>query len=227
MLRSVLEHSFLSMYGLTLIASIYRYPKYFDTRLQYLPILFCYTLLNEILGYITAYIPQFGFFSQEPIAYYNQIIYNIYNIIFYLYFFSIYRYYIKSNKVKTYLFYAIIAFLIVSVINPFLQSFLLSSQTYTYVAGGIILIVCIALYLNELFKNEREEYFNNNLLVWISSGLLVFYIGYLPIKISRYIHVINKTTEAPNVRLVQYGLIILMYLLIIIGFIKQKKRLYD
>ncbi|WP_209404326.1 hypothetical protein [Pseudozobellia sp. WGM2] len=103
----------------------------------------------------------------------------------------------------------------------------MSSQTFTYVVGGVILIVCIGFYLKELLKNKRVIFFDNNVLVWISSGLLVFYIGYLPIKVSRYIHFINQTTEAPNVRLAQYGLIILMYLLIIIGFIKQKKRLYD
>ncbi len=227
MLRSVLEYSFLSMYGIALIASIYRYHKYFDTKLNYLPILFCYTLLNEILGYLTAHQPQFSFFSNDTFSYYNHIIYNVYNIIFYLYFFLIYRHYIKSNKIRDSISFAILCFLLVSLINPFFQNFLLSSQTFTYVVGGVILIVCIGFYLKELLKNKRVIFFDNNVLVWISSGLLVFYIGYLPIKVSRYIHFINQTTEAPNVRLAQYGLIILMYLLIIIGFIKQKKRLYD
>lgn len=213
------------MYAIVFTASLYRYPKYYDTRLKYLPILFFYTLLNEILGYITAYMPQFGFFSRESIAGYNMVIYNIYNTIFFLYFFFIYKHHIRKRSSQNAIYWGAIIFSGVALTNPFLQSFLLSPQTATYVVGGIFLLACIFLYIKELLEKGKDSPFKNNLLIWISLGSLVFYIGYLPIKISRLVHSVNQTIEAPYVRLVQYGLIITMYLIILIGFVRLKSRL--
>ncbi|SHJ21974.1 hypothetical protein [Pseudozobellia thermophila] len=225
MLRSILEHLFLFMYALALMASLYRYPKYYDTRLKYLPIVFCYTLLNEVLGYMTAYMPQFGFFDRESIANRNMVIYNIYNVIFYLYFFFIYKHHIRQKANQRAVDYGTMIFIAVALSNPFFQNFLLSAQTATYVVGGIFLLAYICLYLNEQAKHGNTIRLKNHLLVWISLGLFIFYTGYLPIKVSRFINAIDGTTEAPYVRLVHYGLIIAMYAVITVGFVKLKKRL--
>ncbi|AYN68847.1 hypothetical protein D1013_16395 [Euzebyella marina] len=225
MLRLLLEYLFLTLYGLTLLASILRYRRYFDTRLRYLPIIFCYTLLNEILGYLTAYFPQFGFFSNEAIAWYNLVIYNIYNIIFFLYFFLIYRHYLESQKAKRFILWAVYLFSIVAVLNPFFQSFLISSQTGTYIVGGLVLIFCTSSYLISWYKLEERHPNKNKLLYWISLGMLIFYIGYLPIKTARFIFSITGSQEAPTIRIFHYCLIIIMYSLIIVGFARLKKRL--
>lgn len=224
-LRLILEYSFLSLYAVTLFVSVYRYPKYFDTRLQYLPIIYCYTFLNEVLGYITSQLPQFGFFSKDSISHYNVVIYNVYNLIFFLYFMTLYYYYIHSKKSKKLILICLAIFLIVVTVNPIYQDYLMSTQTATYLTGGTILILCAALYIKEQLKRDRELLLKNNPFVWISFGILVFYTGYLPIKIMRYFHVLYNTSEAPTVRIIHYSLIIAMYLFNIIGFILLRKRL--
>ncbi|AYN68846.1 hypothetical protein D1013_16390 [Euzebyella marina] len=224
MLVEVLEKLFIVMYLLTFLASLYRYPRYFETRLKYLPIVFFYTLLNEILGYFTFHNPKYGFFSSDSISYYNMIIYNIYNIVFFIYFFYIYWYYVENKKNKIIIIYASILFILVSFINPFFQNFIITAQIGTYVVGGIVLLLCIITYFNQCYK-EEIFFWKDNLLIWISLGLLIFYTGYLPIKVSRFIHSVYQTNEAYHVRIVHYSLISVMYLLFIVGFLRMKKRM--
>lgn len=225
MLKLFLENSYLPLYGITFLLSLYRYPKYFDTKLKYLPIIFIYTFLNEILGGLIKYYPEYRFFGSDSLAFYNMVIYNIYSVIFYLYFFFIYKFYIENESIKKKIQYASILFLVVATINPFFQDFVASAQTGTYVFGGLVILGCTACYFIQLFATKTGLRWKNNLLFWISLGLTVFYIGYLPIKIMRQVHVINGTFEGPNARLIQYALIIAMYSCIIIGFIRMRRPL--
>lgn len=116
-------------------------------------------------------------------------------------------------------------FLVVSVVNPVYQDYIMNTQTATYIAGGTILVLCAARYIIEQLKRDRELLLKNNPLVWISFGIFIFYTGYLPIKISRYFHYLHNTSEAPIVRIIHYTLIIIMYLLNTLGFILLRKRL--
>jgi hypothetical protein len=49
-MRIFLENAFMLSYVVVVILSIVKYAKYFDTPLKYLPIIFFYTLLTELLG---------------------------------------------------------------------------------------------------------------------------------------------------------------------------------
>lgn len=223
MLKIFLENSWIPIYGITILVSLYRYPKYFDTYLKYLPIIFVYTFLNEILGRIIKENPDFRFLGSDSFSFYNMVIYNIYSVIFYLYFFFIYKFYIDNEGIKTKIHYASIFFLIVATINPFFEDFITSAQTGTYVVGGLILLGCIALYLKQLFTEKKLPVWKNNILFWISLGLSIFYIGYLPIKVMRFYNLLYGSVEGPNVRLIQYSLIIAMYTCIIIGFLRMHR----
>lgn len=225
MLKLFLENSYIPLYGITFLVSLYRYPKYYDTHLKYLPIIFIYTFLNEILGDLIFKNPEYRFFGSDAFAFYNMVIYNIYSVIFYLYFFFIYRFYIDNEKIKKTIQIAGIVFLVVATINPFFQNFVASAQTGTYVVGGLIILVCVACYFRQLFTSETKTNWKNNLLFWISLGLLIFYLGYLPIKVLRQYHTVNGTVEGPLIRPIHLTLIILMYISIVIGFIRMKKRL--
>ncbi|WP_149304108.1 hypothetical protein [Pareuzebyella sediminis] len=225
MLRYFLENAYVPLYGITFLLSLYRYSKYFDTKLKYLPIIFIYTFLNEMLGSLIFEYPEYRFFGSDALAFYNMVIYNIYNVIFCLYFFRIYTFYLDNEKIKIGIQYASIAFLIVATLNPFYEDFVTSSQTATYVVGGLIILVCSTLYLRQIFTTKNEIPWKNDLLFWISLGLFVFYAGYLPIKILRFYHSIYNITEGTHVRLTHLSLIVIMYLLIIIGFLRMRRRL--
>src|SRR6056297_1353308 len=89
---------FVIAYGVTLILSIITYQKYFDTQFKYLPAIIAYTLLNEILGYFIRYYPEFSFFPNLKDARVNEIIYNIYDLIFFPFFYYAYWQLVENEK---------------------------------------------------------------------------------------------------------------------------------
>jgi hypothetical protein len=63
----------------------------------------------------------------------------------------------------------------------------------------------------------------NDLLFWVSVGLFLFYIGYIPIKIIRtWFYKPDSFFEILLV--IQSSLIIIMYLFFLTGFLWMKKR---
>ena len=223
MLQSLLELGYKPFYAITLIFSIWRYPKYFDTALRFIPILYLYTFLNELLGYLTK--------SNEHIALIfsdladNSIIYNLYTIISYLYYYYIFWSFSTDKTFRKNIVYGTIIFLVSCIINVFLQSFASDFQTLTYLVGGCILLYCAISYLWSFVSQNIAFRFKQNILFWISLGLTIFYIGYLPIKILKFYNLTYGLTESPMVRNIHLTLIYAMYLLFIIGFIKMKRPL--
>ena len=211
-------------YAAAIVMALVRYPKYFDTPLKYFPILLMYTFLNETLGYIISYSDKYNFVWSDFYSTYNVVIYNIYNIVFFLYFFVVYRYYFLNKKHRNFALIAIIIFLISAIINPLVENFMLEQQTYTYVVGAALLICCIIFYFMEVYSKLGRWFLSRDLVSWVSLGLLIFYMGYLPIKISRYYSTMYGLKEAAYVRNIQIGLVIAMYSCFIIGFWRMRRR---
>src|SRR5665811_588980 len=116
-------NAYIPIYGITLLVSLYRYPKYYDSKLNYLPILFIYTFLNELLGKLITNYEEFSLVSSDTYSDYNWLIFNIYTIVFYLYFYYIFWCYVESKRRKRIIFYGAILFLTVTITNAFLQKF--------------------------------------------------------------------------------------------------------
>lgn len=220
-----LASSFIPLYGIALVLSIIKYPKYFDSKLKYLPILFFYTFLNELLGVLIRNYGEFSLISKDIYLDYNWLIYNLYMVIFYLYFYYIFYAYVESRKEQITICYGGIFFLTICSINVFFEDLTKIPQVYAYVAGGLVLIYCLVVYLTkfsalpDIFRNKE------NILFWLSTGLLIFYIGYLPIKIIRYMNTIEGLTPNPLVKRIHLSLIIICYTCFVIGFLRMKKRL--
>jgi hypothetical protein len=142
-----------------------------------------------------------------------------------LYFFYIYRYYIESETARKIIFYTGVFFILIAIINPFFQDFIASAQTATYVIGGLILIGCVITYFKQRFTAHTDMPLKNDILFWISLGLLLFYIGYLPIKVLRFYYGLNNLEENAYLRPIHISLILTMYTCFIIGFLRMKKRL--
>lgn len=186
-----------------------------------------YTFLNEILGLIIDKNDQFSFVFNDFYSNYNIVIYNIYSIIFYLYFLYVFRSYISKTGYRKYILIGGIVFLAISIINPLLQNFVLEAQVFTYVTGGTLLICCSLLYFKELKVKFSKWFLKRDLLSWISLGMLLFYLGYLPIKILRYYRASSALLlepEAPYIRRIHLLLILLMYGCFIVGFLKMRRR---
>ncbi|SHJ22009.1 hypothetical protein [Pseudozobellia thermophila] len=220
-----LENSFVPIYGITLVVAMVRYPKYFDTSLRYFPILLLYTFLNDLLGDLIYRYDSFSLAFNDLYNDYYFVIYNIYNIVFFLYFLYLFRNYIESRRFRKWIKHAALVFLIVSLINPFFQDFFLEYQYLTFFVGSIFIIICISRYLYEDYKNIKAGLKTMNVLFFIGTGLLIYHICYLPIKAIRYCNGIMGLLENPWLRRIHLILILIMYSLIIIGFLRMKKRL--
>jgi hypothetical protein len=219
----VLEKSFILIYGLTFVISMAKYPRYFNTPLKFIPILFLYTFLNEFLGGLVLNSRELSFFSSDLYNNNTWVIYNIYTIVFNLYFLYVYWNYLQNEGYKKFTIYAGCLFIVIAFINILLQDFSKESQVLTYCFGALNLIVCGILYFNNRRINSKAPFGTDDILSYLSLGLILFYIGYLPIKITRYFFIQNNISESIYVRPLHLALIVLMYLVFIIGFLKMRR----
>ena len=222
-----LENCYIPLYGITFLISLWRYPKYYDSPLKFLPVLLLYTFLNELLGEIVKDSPEYNLGYQNMYSYYNIVIYNIYNIVFFLYFYYIFRCHIMKRGHRKSITIGSCIFVIICLVNPFLQNFVIDPQLYSYISGSVMLIYCIILYFIEILGSSKILYIKEDLLFWISIGLLLFYVGYIPIKLTRYFFAVENVDIYMNLRRVHLILIIIMYGCFINGFIWMKRRLRD
>ncbi|MEX0287893.1 MAG: hypothetical protein AB3N14_02190 [Flavobacteriaceae bacterium] len=222
--KVLFDYYFLWVYGLAVIIGIWRYPRYFDTPLKYFPILLMYTLLNETFGVLIYVNEQISLIFSEFFSFYNWAIYNIYGIIFYLYFFYVYWCYLTSKHQRRFITYSAIIYAVASIVNPFFQNFMFESQLYSYILGALLLCGCTILYFKDLKLNYGKWFLKRDLLSWISLGILIFYVGYIPIKILRHYEVFDTTPSSLMVRKIHWALILIMYGCFIIGFLIMRRR---
>lgn len=221
MIEFLKNNYFIVLYAVALMFSMFRYRYYFDSALKYFPIIIAYTLLSEVLGLLIRDVEEFQIIYVKGYSYYNQLIFNIFDVIFFLYFFYVYRKATNNPKVKKFIGIGAIVFVIVSTINPFVQDMMLFPQMYTIIAGSLIIIGCALNYLVQKRKLEdlRQK---SNLLWFISIGLLVFYLFYpviMAIGVLDY-QLFEKLQLIEVLRM----LIAIMYSCFIIGFARTKKR---
>ena len=224
LLNVFLEYYFLWIYGIALLVALWRYPRYYDTPLKYFPLLLMYTLLNETFGALIYLNEQIRLIFSDFFSFYNWAIFNIYGIIFYLYFFYVYWCYISNTTHKKIIVYAGITYVIASIVNPFFQNFILESQLYAYILGALFLICIALLYFSDLKTKYNNWFLKKDLLSWLSLGVIIFYIGYIPIKILRHYEVFDTPGEATFIRNIHWGLILIMYACFVFGFLLMRRR---
>lgn len=221
------EYSFIGAYGITLVLALYQFRKYFDTPLKFFPIIVCYTLITELLGYFIRKFDEYDIFFNEMYARYNVPIYNLYNIVFYLYWFYVFGSYLQKDSNRRYRWAGVALFLVTALVNPFFQDFFLGPQFYTYVVGALILLSFIVAYFWQQYSLGLGVLAKRDLLSWLGFGLFVFYMGYLPIKVSRHIYALQGLRSEPDfIRPLIIILIVLMYALFCVGLLRMGKMRY-
>lgn len=215
------DNYFMLVYGLAFILSVIKYKYFFDTHLKALPILIAYVLLTEFLGYLIKDFEEIQIVYEKGFSHYNHFIYNLLDIVFFLYFFRIYKKSISDKNHKKLIGYGVITFLIVTAINPFFQNFMLYPQLAAITLGSVLLIASTLFYFKETGLKQSQFSNYNLLLWWISLGILIFYPFY-PIIMS--IGQINEMLFFNlHLRSILLCLIIAMYSCFLIGLIKLKK----
>lgn len=204
-------------YVVALVLSIWKYPLYFNTVLKYIPILIGYALLSETLGFFIRNFDTFQIVSVEEYSYANNLVFNIYDIIFFLYFHYVYWKILKIKKHRTLILYGAFLYLGSCIINPFFQDFTIFAQIYASTTGSYLLVIYILLYF---FEHRKGLHRKSDLLLWLSLGLLIFNL-FFP-----FIMIIGEHDYSLylllHLRKVHHVLITAMYFCIIIGFIRVR-----
>ena len=208
---------FFLLYFAVLVIALVRYERYFDSVLKYFPIFIGYTILTEALGYLIANFEDFQINYSEEYPYANNAFFNIYDWVFFFYFYTIFYKAIKVRNLQTPIKYGAFVYIIATAINPFFENWIIFPQTYALAVGSAVLIMAILLY----FIDSKYRIEQNNLpLVWIGIGLLIFNLFYpIIMLIARHN---PEFYQEFYLRQVHFVLIVVMYACFIMGFLQMK-----
>jgi hypothetical protein len=104
------------------------------------------------------------------------IIYNIYQLIFFLFFYRVYHRALKKESHKKWVKYGSYLCILAYIVNSIIANPLHNRLSYAHIVGSFILIFILVLYFLE--KKSEESFYpqKHNLLFWVSMGLLTFYL---------------------------------------------------
>lgn len=220
-LSFIKDNYYMLIYAVTLFISLATYRKYYDTALKYFPIIIAYTFFNEVLGYLVRTYDEISFFQNVKYSNFNDVIYNIYAIIFFCFFYHVYWQLIHNKRYKNWIIICSMIFLLSYALSTLFQNPLETNLYYALAISSWILVFCIVLYFKD--KNQRKQniFQPHNLMFWVSVALFIFY-SIFPI-----IYVIGYTNyeiwSTYKLRSLLNVLIVIMYSLFIFGFLRGRK----
>lgn len=222
----ILKNSyFIIIYGVTWVIAIATYKKNYNTAIKYFPLIITYTLLNELLGILVRYTDYFSFFTQKEYANANDIVYNIYDLLFFGFFYFAYWKLVKSEKAKKWILFGSTIALLSYIISAFFQNPILISLFYANAISCWILLSFAILHLNQLRLNWDWKIQRYNLMFWISIGLAIFHFFFPFIFVTGYLYYDIWTTY--QLQSILRVLIIIMYGIFCCGFIMCRRKSFQ
>lgn len=217
-----IDNYYMAFYCIALFLSLKKYRHYFNSILRFLPVLIAYAILSELLGYLIVNYDSFQIVTVEKYSYANNGIFNIYDIVFFLFFYYVFFEALKIRLYKSLIICGVLLYLLTCLVNPFFEDFLIFPQIFASGVGSLLLIFCIFGYFYELKKGTHTP---NILLVWISIGLLIFNL-FIPFIL--YLGIYNLPLyEELNLRQIHHLLIAALYTCWIIGFINIRQTTFN
>jgi len=196
---------------------------------KYLVYFLWYTFINELIGSFApiAYFTNYEYFSfvKNTLFSDNVWLYNIYTLVS----FSFFGYYfitlLQSEKLKKRLYIIYFSYLVIGIINLFVTDiFFKGSSIYTSIVGTILLLSIIIVFYFDLLQNDIILDLKKHLPVYISLGVLVFYLSVTPLDIfSRYFNSDNDIFVSLRTNILLFANIF-MYSTFILGFILCTKK---
>ena len=196
---------------------------------KYLVYFLWYTFLNEMIALYApvAYFTQYKYFGfvENTIFYDNVWLYNIYILISIGFFVNFFRGYLSSIKLKKTIFYILIVYLLISVLNfIFTDIFFTSYSVLAITFGTILLLFTIILFYFDLLKIDKVFNLKYYLPFYISIGALVSYLCVAPLfTFSKYFNELNDSYVSLRVNII-FVTSIIMYSIFIIGFLVCAKK---
>jgi len=154
--------------GVALWAIIYRWEFIKHTTERYFLFYLIYIMINEVIAKILTY-SDLG----------NYALYNIYDLVTYSFFLFWFSKIIPYKKVINALLALYVIGLLTSLfIEDPIHSFL-NIHVYT---GTTIILILVVLYFASLLQQEQIIHYLKTPAFWITTGLLLFHMGYIPIQ---------------------------------------------
>lgn len=150
-----------------LTAAILNWKLYKNSTERYFLFFLIYVVCNEVAGYL--------------IGSKNLFLYNIFTIIsvsFYLFWFH------QILKQKTLIKFLGLVFLSTIVYSVIKEDFWTNLWTFPFIPSSIIIIICSTLFFSTFLNNHKAISYTNSQQFWIVTGLLIFYVGFLPIALT-------------------------------------------
>lgn len=150
-----------------LIVAILNWKKYKNSSERYFLFFLIYVVFNEVVG---------SFIGSKNLYIYN--IFTILTISFYLFWF----YQILKNKrlIKG----LSLVFLLTIGYSIIKERFWTDLWTIPFIPNSIIIIICATLFFNNFLNSEKAINYTGSQQFWIVTGILIFYIGFLPMALT-------------------------------------------
>lgn len=150
----------------------------------------------------------------------NHWLYNIFIIVEFYFWLYVYHQVLQDKRIKKAINWFSVFFAIFILYNLLFLQGVYFFNTYTYMLGGIAILSLTALYFRQLFISDLELNLKRDVLFWISTGLLFYYLGNIPIDgMLNYLNVYNKAIVVKYFPVISSILIITKHVSLIIGFI--------
>jgi hypothetical protein len=212
-LFETLDYTKWALYVGVFVVAVLKYPLYKKTPLVFFPIVLLFTIVAEFSGRYVRDVYELP----------NAIIYNIYYIFYFSLLIYIFMKVIDVEKFKNYIKIGIGVYWLFYLGDWLFTNFMEIGFMISYFVGAGVLVFAIILYYISILQSSLVLVVKNDLLFWVSVGLFLFFIGYVPIKIIR-----TMFYEASNffelLMVIQLSLIVVMYLFFLTGFLWMKKR---
>jgi hypothetical protein len=197
-----------------IVGSIY-FSKYKHTILKYLLYLLWYVVINDTIA---------GYYS-EHICKYNAAFYNVFQLVSFTLYLSIFKDAIKSLKFKKIISFFIVAYYITFFINILISNFKEIYFSFSYVFGALFIISSIIMFYSEILNSDKIININRMLIFWVSIGLLVSFLPNIPFYIIRKYYIDSPTIH--YIFITKYFLVFTNNILLISGFIWSNKEQKD
>jgi len=173
-------------------------------------------------------------FLLEPIATYyniatdkdNLVVYNIYDFIsFSILFYTFYTHVINTIRRNIIVVFFTLYF-IAEIINLIYVKFnIFENLVYAHTAGCVLISLSILYYGIDLLYIKNTKRLEKNPLVWVSVAYMIFYVSYPLIQLTRkFVGKDASDSFNETFRTLNFVLVVLMYIIIAVGFLWNKKR---
>lgn len=218
--------------GTAAIAGLYYYKKHPDNKAAGMFAYFLLlTYLVEAIGLIPAaiYYNECLHYLKETFLYQNYWLYNPYLIVSFVVYLTFFRKHIGNKSLSKILKKVVITYAIASVlVLIFTDVYLLTTSTFTYLVGSILLLGFIFYYYFEMLLSNRILKIKRDISFFISIGAVVYFLATTPI----FIYFAYFTEKSPEfVQLSSTVMIVMnifMYTTYTLGFLllanKKKEK---